>query len=331
MKHILLKLSSHETLSQKEAKDIMLRMADGEFSNEQIAAFMTIFIMRGTTLDELIGFRDALLLTAKKVHFDDMETIDIVGTGGDGKNTFNISTLSCFVLAGAGFKVSKHGNFGATSVSGASNVLQFYGARFSNEEDVLRRALDECNFCFFHAPLFNPGMKYAAPVRKALAVPTFFNLMGPLINPSQPKHQVWGIYNLEKLRLYNYIAQKIGINYTLIHTIDGYDEISLTAPSKIVTKEKEIIVTPEELGFRTIPQASLSGGDSVESAARIFMDVLENKSTEEQRNAVLANSAIAIRTARPDFSFEDCVGIARESLLSGKAKNAFRKFIEIYQ
>ena len=331
MKQILLKLSSHETLSQEEAKNTMLRMAAGEFSNEQIAAFMTVFIMRGTTLNELIGFRDALLQTAKKIDFGELETVDVVGTGGDGKNTFNISTLSCFVLAGAGFKVTKHGNFGATSVSGASNVLQFYGAKFTNEESVLRRSLEESNFCFFHAPLFNPGMKYAAPVRKALAVPTFFNLMGPLINPSNPKHQVWGVYNLEKLRLYNYIAQKIGINYTLIHSIDGYDEISLTSPSKIVTPKQEHVFTPEQLGFKTISQEELSGGDSVDSAAAIFMNVLENKATEAQRNAVLANSAIAVRTARPALPFEECVDIVRESLQSGKAKNSFKKFLEIYQ
>ena len=234
------------------------------------------------------------------------------------------------MLAGAGFKVAKHGNFGSSSVSGASNVLLHYGANFTNDEDIIKKSIDQSGFCFLHAPLFNPGMKYAAPVRKALAVPTFFNLMGPLINPARPNHQLWGVYNLEKTRLYNYVCQKTGIDYTLAHSTDGYDEISLTAPAKIITRNSETVVTPEQLGFERASQASLSGGDSVESAAVIFMNVLDNKATAAQKNAVLANAAFAIQNVHKDKDIQDCIGMARESLESGKAKKAFEKFIEIY-
>lgn len=330
MKKILLRLAAHEVLSKEEAEQVMLNMAAGQYSNEHIAAFLTVFNMRAITLDEFVGFRDALLTTAKKIDLSDFETVDVVGTGGDGKNTFNISTLSCFVLAGAGFKVAKHGNFGSSSVSGASNVLLHYGANFTNDEDIIKKSIDQSGFCFLHAPLFNPGMKYAAPVRKALAVPTFFNLMGPLINPARPNHQLWGVYNLEKTRLYNYVCQKTGIDYTLAHSTDGYDEISLTAPAKIITRNSETVVTPEQLGFERASQTSLSGGDSVESAAVIFMNVLDNKATAAQKNAVLANAAFAIQNVHKDKDIQDCIGMARESLESGKAKKAFEKFIEIY-
>lgn len=330
MKQILLRLAKHETLTKEEATEVMLHMAAGDYGNEQIAAFLTALNMRALTLDELIGFREALLTTAKKVDLSGYDTVDIVGTGGDGKNTFNISTLSCFTLAGAGYKVAKHGNFGATSVSGASNVLQHYGAKFTNDEGTLRKALDKAGICYMHAPLFNPGMKYAAPVRKALGVPTFFNIMGPLINPSSPKYQLWGVYNLEKVRLYDYIAQRINLNYTLVHTTDGYDEISLTAPAEIITKAESYVITPEEMGFRKIEQSELSGGDTIETAAEIFMNVLENKATEGQKNAVLANAAFAIKTIKPGLLWGDCIAEANESLTSGKAKKAFERFIEVY-
>ena len=330
MKQYLLKLIDGNTLTQEETHQIMLNIVKEQYNVQQVAALLMAMQTRGVTVDELLGFRQGLLETGKYLDFSDYNTLDIVGTGGDGKNTFNISTLSCFVLAGAGFKVAKHGNFGSSSVSGASNVLLHYGANFTNDEDIIKKSIDQSGFCFLHAPLFNPGMKYAAPVRKALAVPTFFNLMGPLINPARPNHQLWGVYNLEKTRLYNYVCQKTGIDYTLAHSTDGYDEISLTAPAKIITRNSETVVTPEQLGFERASQASLSGGDSVESAAVIFMNVLDNKATAAQKNAVLANAAFAIQNVHKDKDIQDCIGMARESLESGKAKKAFEKFIEIY-
>lgn len=330
MKDILLRMASYDTLHKEEAKKVMLEMAAGALSNEEIAAFLAVYMMRPITLDELIGFREALLETAKKVDLSQYETIDIVGTGGDGKNTFNISTLSCFVLAGAGYKVAKHGNFGASSVSGASNVLQYYGVKFTNDENVIREAIERAGMCYMHAPLFNPGMKYAAPVRKALKVPTFFNLMGPLINPANPKYQLWGINTLKNVRLYNYIAQKTGLRYTLVHSTDGYDEISLTSSVKIVTNTEDHVIEPEDLGFRRVKMEELSGGDTVDSAALIFKKVLENEATEGQKNAVLVNSAYAIHTIEPNKSICECVQIAKESLESGKAKKVFERFAEIY-
>lgn len=331
MKQILTNLFNYDSLSRTDATEILTKIAAGEYNNEQIASFITVYLMRPITLDELMGFREALLNLALKVDLSEFNPIDIVGTGGDGKNTFNISTLSCFVLAGAGYKVAKHGNYGATSVSGASNVLEYFGAKFTTDEAVIKNAIDQAGVAYLHAPLFNPAMKNVAPVRKALGVRTFFNVLGPLISPAQPNYQLLGVYSLTMLRLYTYINQHIGTNYTLVHSLDGYDEVSLTADTKIISNNKEIVISPEEMGFATLQQAQLSGGNTIDEAASIFKNVLENKATDAQLAVVLANSALAVQTLCPDYSFEECKAIALESVESGGAKTAFEKFLGIYK
>lgn len=329
MNKILHNLFEHGNLSRTEARDVMLNIADGKYNDAQLSAFMTVFLMRSITTDELSGFRDAVLERRLPVDFGDIDTIDIVGTGGDGKNTFNISTASCFVVAGSGRKVVKHGNYGASSISGASNVLENHGVRFSSDVDLLRRSLDESGVCYLHAPFFSPALKSVAPARKAIGVRTFFNMLGPLVNPVMPKFQLLGVYNLKLMRLYSYIAQQEGISCTIVHSLDGYDEISLTSPFKVNASGVERIYTPEELGWNTAAQKELSGGDTIADAARIFDKVLDGKATPAQENCVVANSAFAIMTLQPELTFEQAKNEALESIKSGKAKEAFIKFCEI--
>lgn len=329
MKNLLYKMFEHKNLTRPEARDVLLNIADGRYNDAQLAAFMTVFLMRSITLDELTGFRDALLERRKPVDMGGVKAIDIVGTGGDGKNTFNISTATCFVVAGAGRKVVKHGNYGASSVSGASNVLEQHGVRFTDDVDRLLRSLDESGVSYLHAPFFSPALKSVAPVRKALAVRNFFNMLGPLVNPTLPKHQLLGVYNLKLARLYNYIAQKEGINCTIVHSLDGYDEISLTSPFKVVGTGEERVYTPREIGMPTATEADLWGGETVADAAKIFDAVLAGKATEAQENCVVANAAFAIRTLEPETRLEDALAQARESIRSGRAAEAFRKFVEV--
>ncbi len=329
MKNLLYKMFEHKNLSREEAREVLLNIADGRYNDAQLAAFMTVFLMRSITLDELSGFRDALLERRRPVDLGGVKAIDIVGTGGDGKNTFNISTATCFVVAGTGRKVVKHGNYGASSVSGASNVLEHHGVCFTDNQDRLRRSLDECGVSYLHAPFFSPALKSVAPVRKALAVRNFFNMLGPLVNPTLPEYQLLGVYNLKLMRLYNYIAQKSGVKCTIVHSLDGYDEISLTTPFKAVSAEGEKVYTPESLGFRQATEQDLRGGDTIGDAANIFDAVLAGKATEAQENCVVANAAFAIRTLDPEVALETAIGEARESIRSGRAAETFRKFVEI--
>lgn len=329
MNRILSNLFEHKSLSREEARDIMLNIADGKYNDNQLSAFMTVFLMRSITPEELTGFRDAILQRRVAIDLGDENSIDIVGTGGDGKNTFNISTASCFVVAGAGRKVVKHGNYGASSVSGASNVLEQHGVRFTADPDKLHKSLDECGMAFLHAPYFSPALKSVGPVRKSLKIRTFFNMLGPLVNPTLPKNQLLGVYNLKLMRLYRYIAQNEGINCTIVHSLDGYDEISLTSPFKVVTNESEMLMTAEHLGLHGGSQRDLFGGDTVEEAASIFDDVLANRASEAKKNCVIANAAFALLTLQPELPIRDAVKEAKVSLESGAAFGSFRKFIEI--
>lgn len=329
MKNLLYKMFEHKNLSREEAREVLLNIADGRYNDAQLAAFMTVFLMRSITLDELTGFRDALLERRRPVDLGGVKAIDIVGTGGDGKNTFNISTATCFVVAGTGRKVVKHGNYGASSVSGASNVLERHGVRFTDDQDRLRRSLDECGVSYLHAPFFSPALKSVAPVRKALAVRNFFNMLGPLVNPTLPEYQLLGVYNLKLMRLYNYIAQNAGVNCTIVHSLDGYDEISLTSPFKVVSAEGEKVITPELLGFRRAAEKDLWGGETVDDAAKIFDAVLAGAATEAQENSVVANAAFAIRTLEPATDLPTAMAEARESIRSGNAARTFRKFVDI--
>lgn len=330
MKHILNRLIEHQTLTREEASEVLTNIGLGKYDDSQIAAFVTVYLMRSIELEELIGFRNALLSMAIPIDLSEFKPIDIVGTGGDGKNTFNISTCSCFVLAGAGYKVAKHGNYGATSISGSSNVLEYYGAKFTTDVDIVKRSLEQSGFTYLHAPFCNPAMKNVASVRKNIGVRTFFNVLGPLISPLKPTYQCLGVYNLKMLRLYNLINQKIGSQYSLVHSLDGYDEISLTDTVKIVNNRGEFIYTPEQMGFDRIKQEELYAGNSVKDAADIFMQIMDNKATTAQMNTVLINAAISIQTFDFDKPLETCINEARESIESGRAKKAFKKFIEIY-
>ncbi len=331
MKKYLLNLIEGGTLSREDTHVIMLDITKEKYNVQQIAALLMALQVRGVTVDELLGFRDGLLETGKYVAFDDLNTIDIVGTGGDGKNTFNISTCCSFVVAGAGYLVTKHGNFGSTSVSGASNILQEFGAKFSDDADKLRRSLEMAGICYFHAPLFAYGMKFVGPTRKALAVPTCFNLLGPLVNPCHAKNSLHGTATQDQMRLYNNVHQRIGDNYGIVYSYDGYDEISLTGTFKYIFNNQEKVYSPEELGLQRVSQQEINGGNTIEDAKRIFLRVLDGTATDGQRNVVIVNAACAISVIDKALSFEDSIAVARESLESGKALATFRKFIEVNQ
>jgi len=329
MKPYLLKLINGETLSQADTHNIMLGITQEKYSEQQIAALLMAIQMRGVTVDELLGFRQGLLETGKHIDLDDYDTLDIVGTGGDGKNTFNISTCAAFVIAGAGYKVTKHGNGGSSSVSGASNVLQGHGVKFTDDPDRLRRSLDEAGICYFHAPLFAYGMKFVGPTRKALAIPTCFNLLGPLVNPCRPKNSLHGTANQAQLRLYTNLHQRIGDNYGVVTSYDGYDEISLTSGFKICTNYFEKVYTPKEMGFNYVKPAEIYGGETPAEAMQLFDAVLEGTAPEGPKNVVLANAACGIAIINPNLSISESVDQARHSLESGKALATFKKFLEL--
>lgn len=327
MKSILNHLFEHKTFSYEQSKEILTNIASGKYNNSQMAAFMTAYCMRSITVDELEGFRDAMIDLCLPVKLDAGEVIDLCGTGGDGKDTFNISTLASFVVAGAGYKVAKHGNYGVSSGCGSSNVMEFLGYQFTNDMDTLRRNIDESNICFLHAPLFHPAMKTVAPIRRELAVKTFFNMLGPLVNPARPNNQMAGVYNLELARLYAYLYQKSDVKYTILNALDGYDEISLTCDFKTFSSEGEKINTIESLGFEKLDPSEIVGGHSVSDSAKIFSDVLNGDGTTAQNNVVLCNAALAIRTIKPEKSFADCFYDAEDALLSKKALASFNKLI----
>ena len=329
MKTILTRLFNHEELTAEESRQILLNISRGMYPEAQIAALLTVFQMRGITVDELTGFREALMETRVPIDFAPYRPIDIVGTGGDGKNRFNISTCACFIVAGAGYKVAKHGNYGATSVSGASNVIEQHGVRFTNNPDILKRSMEECNIAYLHAQLFNPAMKTVGSVRKALGVRTLFNLLGPLVNPCKPAYQLLGVADLSQMRLYTNVFYKLGIDFAVVNSLDNYDEISLTDEFKVMTRNYERIYRPQALGFSAVRPEELSGGACKEDAARIFDNVLNNRAEAAQTQCVIVNAAFAIQVMEPEKEIEECIAIARESLESGRALKTLKKFIEI--
>jgi anthranilate phosphoribosyltransferase len=327
MKQILNDLYQQKKLSKAQAKAILINIAAEKYNEAHLASFMTVFMMRPITVEELSGFRDALKELAIKVDLSEYNTIDIVGTGGDGKDTFNISTLTSFIVAGTGQKVAKHGNYSVSSQSGSSDMLASFGYEFTNDERVLKQQLEAANICFLHAPKFHPAMKAVGPTRKALKLKTFFNMLGPLVNPSSPQNQLLGTFNLEVARLYNYILQEEGTNYGIVHAVDGYDEISLTGAFKIFTKQGEQLITPEELGFKNVAQSDIFGGSSVADAANIFKNIIEGKGTEAQNNVVLTNAAFALKIVDENRSFQDTFAEAKDSLLGLKAKQSLMKLV----
>jgi anthranilate phosphoribosyltransferase len=329
MKNILNQLFQNNTLTRDDSKNILLKIANGEYNASQMAAFLTVFQLRNVTLDELQGFRDALLELCIPVDFSNFNTIDLCGTGGDNKDTFNVSTLASFVVAGAGEKVAKHGNYGVSSTCGSSNILEHFGYEFSNNQDKLKRELDKSGICFLHAPMFNPAMKNIAPIRRELGVKTFFNMLGPMVNPASPKNQLIGVFNLELVRIYSYIYQNLDKNYAIVHSLDGYDEISLTGDFRIQSSEKDMITSPEEIGFKKINAIDIVGGKSVKESADIFTNILSGKGTESQNNVVIVNAGMAINCLYPELSFEKCFERATDSLLGGKALTSFNNLINI--
>lgn len=329
MKDTLNHLFAGNSLNKADAALILTEIAEGKYSEAEIASFLTVFRMRPIKAEELAGFRQALLDLCIAVDFSAYNTIDVVGTGGDGKNTFNISTLSTFVLAGAGLKVTKHGNYGLSSVSGSSNMFEYFGYKFSRDESKLRRELEEVGICFFHAPLFHPAMKSVASVRRALKVKTLFNMMGPIINPSSPKNQLVGVYDLEAMDLYNQVFQESNQNYIIVHSLDGYDEISLTGEARYVSNFCEDSLSAADFGLPPVASEELFGGETVGEAAQIFQRVLEVNAGEARQNVVIANAALGIKCVYPERSLTDCVAQASESLKSKKALAAFKKLMAV--
>lgn len=328
MKETLNKLINHEILTKEDAKQILVNIAKGDYNTSQIAAFLTVYMMRSITIEELEGFRDALLELCLAVDLSEYNPIDLCGTGGDGKDTFNISTLASFVTAGAGINVTKHGNYGVSSKCGSSNVMEFLGIKFSNEADFLKKSMDEAGICVLHAPLFHPAMKNVAPIRRELAVKTFFNMLGPMVNPAFPKNQMVGVFNLELARMYGYLYQNTDKNFTVLHALDGYDEISLTCATKTISNGSESILDPDDFGVKTISATEIVGGDDVADSAKIFMDILQGNGTEPQNNVVCANAGVAIATVQ-GISVKEGFEKAKESLLSGRGLAALNKLQEL--
>jgi anthranilate phosphoribosyltransferase len=329
MKDTLNYLFAGNVLNKDEAHQMLVRIAEGQFSEAEIASFLTVFRMRAITAEEFSGFGQALLELCVAIDFSGYNTIDVVGTGGDGKDTFNISTLSAFVLAGAGYKVTKHGNYGLSSVSGSSNMFEFFGYQFSNDSGKLHREVEKAGICFLHAPLFHPAMKSVGHVRRALKVKTLFNIMGPTINPSFPKNQLVGVYDLDVMDLYSQVLSEREVNYLIVHSLDGYDEISLTGDARYNSNLTEDQLSPNDFGMSSISPEELSGGESVEAAAKIFRSILEGTGTKAQQNVVIANAAMGIRCIYPEKTLAECVAEARESLESKRALAAFRKLMEL--
>ncbi|MFT5999528.1 MAG: anthranilate phosphoribosyltransferase [Neolewinella sp.] len=329
MKTELNQIYAQEPLSRQAAYEMLSRIGNGEAGDVEIAAVVSAINMRPAVLAEIEGFRDAMLNLAKPIDIAGRETIDIVGTGGDGKNTFNISTLSSMVVAGAGYQVTKHGSYGVSSNVGSSDVLLALGYEFTNDQDTLLRTLDRAGICFFHAPLFHPAMKNVAPVRKSLQVRSFFNLLGPLLNPAKPKYQLFGTYNLEVSRIYDYILQdQLDREYNIVHALDGYDEISLTGKASVRSRTSQRLLAPQDFGLAQLTPESLHGGDTATEGKAIFVAVLNNEGTDAQRTVVCANAGLAIHTIHPERSLEDCVAEAAESLASGKAREVLRRLVE---
>ena len=328
MKNILNRLINHEILSQEEAKNVLVTISNGGYNTSQIASFLTVYMMRSISIDELAGFREALLELCIRIDLSAYNAIDLCGTGGDGKDTFNISTLASFVAAGAGIKVAKHGNYGVSSISGSSNVMEKMGIKFSNDADFLEKCIDKAGICVLHAPLFHPAMKNVGPIRKELAVKTFFNMLGPMVNPAFPKNQLVGVFNLELARMYAYLYQNTDVNFTILHSLDGYDEISLTSPTKTITSTMEGMLHPEDFGVSLLLQSEIEGGTTIEDSATMFINIISGKGTEAQNNVVCANAGMAIATVTKCTPLEG-FQIAKESLLSGKGLLSLKKLKDL--
>ncbi len=329
MKEVLQYLFDKNVLTKESAKEVLLNIGQGKYSEHEVASFLTVFMMRKILPQELAGFREALLDLCVKIDLSDFKTIDVCGTGGDEKHTFNISTLSAFILAGAGIKVVKHGNYAVSSSSGSSNILEYFGYKFSNEQNKLRKEVDKANICYMHAPLFHPAMKFVGPIRRSLKLKTFFNLMGPMINPCRPNTQVMGVYSGEVIDLCNQVFKEAGINYYILYSVDGYDEISLTGNYRVVSAASDQILSPESVGMKKLQPEEIIGGKTVDEAAKIFSDLLDGKGSQARQDVAVINAAYAMNCYSPEKNLPECIELCRESLLCGKAKKALSKLISM--
>lgn len=327
MKKILERLFQHQKLRREEAREILGFISEGKYNPSQVSAFLTIFRMRSITVDELSGFRDGMIERCIPIDLEEFNPVDLCGTGGDGKDTFNISTLASFITAGAGVNVAKHGNYGVSSSCGSSNVMEYLGYKFTNNTDLLKQQIDKSRICFLHAPLFHPSMKNVAPIRREIGVKTFFNMLGPMVNPASPKNQMVGVYSLELQRYYKYIYEQENRNYRIVHSMDGYDEISLTAPTKVIGPEQEYMLKPESISLEKINPVDLIGGNTVAESAQIFTNILNGDGTHAQNRAVIANAAMAIQAVHPEKNFDNCLNMAQESLESKKAQQALKNLL----
>ncbi|MCT4588614.1 MAG: anthranilate phosphoribosyltransferase [Carboxylicivirga sp.] len=329
IKTTIKQLINHKTLTREEAKEVLVNIARERYNQSEVVAFLTVFMMRPVTVEELSGFRDALLELCLRIDLDDYRTIDMCGTGGDGQNTFNISTLASLVVAGTGAKVSKHGNYGVSSSCGSSNVMEYLGYQFTNNADALKKQLEEANICFLHAPLFHPAMKAVGPIRKELGLKTFFNMLGPMVNPSFPKYQLVGVFSLELARVYQYIYQQTDKQYSIVHSLDGYDEVSLTGDFKAITNNGEQVYAPADFNMNQIQPNEIFGGETIPEAAQIFKTVIEGAGTEAQNNVVMANAALALQCYYPEKNLEQCIEAAQQSLLGGKAAKVLSTLLSL--
>ena len=329
LQHTLTRLFNYNTLSREEAKEILINITSENYSQSEVVAFLSVFMMRPVTVEELSGFRDGLMEQCKTIDLSDFETIDMCGTGGDGKNTFNISTLASLVVAGAGYKVAKHGNAGVSSACGSSNVMEYFGYKFTNDNDRLKKQTDKAGICFLHAPLFHPAMKAVGPIRRELGIKTFFNMLGPMVNPSNPQNQLVGVFSLELSRIYQYIYQGTNKNFSIVHSIDGYDEVSLTDSFKVISHRGEKLLSPQDINLPKNKPEEIFGGNTVEESAAVFKKVLNGEGSDAQNNTVLVNAALAIQTMDDSLSFEQCMEKARSSLFDGKASDALKKLLEL--
>lgn len=327
MREVLNELFEYKSLTKERAREILVNLAQGQYNSSQVAAFLTVFMMRSITVEELEGFRDAMLELCIPLDLKKYDAIDLCGTGGDGKDTFNISTLSSFVVAGAGQKVAKHGNNGVSSICGSSNLLAHFGYEFTNEKSKIEKSIEESGICFLHAPLFHPAMKNVAPIRKDLGVKTFFNMLGPMVNPAFPEKQLVGVFSLELARLYGYLYQRSGKRFVILHSLDGYDEISLTGGFKMITNEGEQVLFPEDLGLQRAKPDELKGGKTVEESAAIFLKVIRGEGSKAQTDAVLANAGLALYVGKQLGFVREGVEMAKESLESGRAFQTFRNLV----
>jgi len=323
--NFLKKILRQEQLNINESEAFIHAIANDEFSEVELGGILTAIQMRGLTLDEFKGFRNALESYADRVSLYTNEAIDVCGTGGDGKDTFNISTTTAFILSAMGYKVIKHGNYGVSSICGSSNVLEYLGFNFTKDEQVLNQQLEKQNICFIHAPLFHPVLKKVAPVRKQLGVGTFFNAMGPLLNPIQPKFQLTGTYSLELAKIYQVLLRDKRQSFKVVYALDRYDELTLTADARVLGNNSDEILNANSFGVEVTSPENLKGG-SIEQSANMLRSILGGHASEELINVVASNTALGMSCFHPEKQYKILFEEAKAFISSGQAIKFHKQF-----